>query len=178
MNAPPSAPVPGSTLEDLYRANHGWMQRWLQRKLGNASDAAELAQDVFVSLLSTPRVFNDAEHARAYLGRMSRSACVDFWRRRRIEQAYLEVLAAQPEHQVPSLEHQAIILETLGQLQAMLERMPKRVAEAFCLAQLQGMKQREIAEQLGVSERSVNKYLAQAMYQCLLLEVELDVSLT
>ncbi|WP_028696069.1 sigma-70 family RNA polymerase sigma factor [Pseudomonas cremoricolorata] len=167
----------GSDLENLYRAHHGWIRQWLQRKLGNAHDAAELAQDVFVRLLSKPRSFNDAEHAKAYLGRMSRNACVDFWRRRRIELAYMEVLAAQPEQLLPSLEHQAIILETLAQLQAMIDRMPKRVAQAFCLAQLQGMKQREIAEQLKVSERSVNNYLAQAMYQCLLLEVELDASL-
>ncbi|MFJ4156624.1 sigma-70 family RNA polymerase sigma factor [Pseudomonas sp. NPDC089752] len=167
----------GSDLEALYRAHHGWIRQWLQRKLGNAHDAAELAQDVFVRLLSKPRAFNDAEHAKAYLGRMSRNACVDFWRRRRIEQAYMEVLSAQPEQLLPSLEHQAIILETLAQLQAMIDRMPQRVAEAFCLAQLQGMKQREIAEHLKVSERSVNNYLAQAMYQCLLLEVELDASL-
>ncbi|WP_420801161.1 sigma-70 family RNA polymerase sigma factor [Pseudomonas brassicae] len=124
----------------------------------------------------TPGV-NDHEHARAYLGRMSRNACVDFWRRRRVEQAYRDVLAAQPEQLAPSLEQQAVILETLDQLQAMFERMPKRVAEAFSMAQLQGMKQREIAEQLGVSERSVNSYLAQAMYQCLLLEAELDDAL-
>ena len=177
MNVPSGVPAPGSNLEALYRLHHGWMQQWLQRKLGNASDAAELAHDVFVRLLAAPRAFNDDEHARAYLGRMSRHMCVDFWRRRRIEQAYLEVLAAQPEHQVPSLEHQAIILETLGQLQAMLERMPKRVAETFLLVQLQGLTQRETAQRLGVSERSVNSYLAQAMYQCLLLEVELAESL-
>lgn len=172
-----SAGCAGSELENLYRAHHGWIRQWLQRKLGNAHDAAELAQDVFVRLLSKPRSFNDAEHAKAYLGRMSRNACVDFWRRRRIEQAYMEVLAAQPEQLLPSLEHQAIILETLAQLQAMIDRMPKRVAQAFCLAQLQGMKQREIAEQLKVSERSVSNYLTQAMYQCLVLEVELDASL-
>jgi RNA polymerase sigma-70 factor (ECF subfamily) len=177
MNAPLSSPGSGYELEALYRSHHGWIRQWLQRKLGNAHDAAELAQDVFVRLLSRPRAFNDHEHARAYLGRMSRNACVDFWRRKRIEQAYLEVLAAQPEQTVPSLEHQAVILETLGQLQAMLERMPKRVAEAFCMAQLQGMKQREIAEHLGVSERSVNTYLAQAMFQCLLLEADLDGAL-
>lgn len=177
MTPPHSASAPGLQLEALYRDHHGWIRQWLQRRLGNASDAAELAQDVFVRLLSRPKVFNDAEHARAYLGRMSRNACVDFWRRRRIEQAYLDVLAAQPEQYHPSLEHQAIIVETLGQLQAMLDRMPGRVAEAFCLAQLQGLKQREIAEQLGVSERSVNSYLAQAMFQCLLLETELDDAL-
>jgi RNA polymerase sigma-70 factor (ECF subfamily) len=70
-----------------------------------------------------------------------------------------------------------LILETLGQLQAMLERLPAPVAEAFCLAQLQGLNYRQIATQLGVSERTVTKYMAQAMLQCLLLEVELDGAL-
>ena len=175
-----SSPAPAGSTEvaDLYRLHHGWMLRWLQRKLGNASDAAELAHDAFVRLLSRPRQFNDAEHARAYLGRLSRNLYIDHWRRRQIEQAWLEVLAAQPPHYAPSLEQQALILETLGQLQAMLERLPDRVAEAFCLAQLQGLTHQQIARQLGVTERSVRSYMSQAMYQCLLLELELDEALT
>lgn len=173
-----NAPSGDASLDQLYRAHHGWIRLWLQRRLGNAHDAADLAQDVFVSLLSKPRTFNDAEHAKSYLGRMSRNACIDFWRRKRVEQAYQDVLAAQPEQLQPSLEYQAIIVETLNQLLVMLDRMPRRVAETFLLAQLHGLKQREIADHLGVSERSVNGYLAQAMYRCLLLEVELDESLS
>ncbi|MNP84261.1 hypothetical protein D3C76_1834960 [compost metagenome] len=29
-----------------YLENHGWIRAWLNRKLGNASDAADLAHDV------------------------------------------------------------------------------------------------------------------------------------
>ena len=177
MNLSSSAAGYCPDMDDLYRRNHGWLHGWLQRKLGNASDAAELAHDVFVRLLAKPRTFNDAEHAKAYLGRMSRNLCVDFWRRQRVEQVYLEALAAQPEQYLPSLEHQAMILETLVQLQAMLDRMPHRVEQAFYMAQLQGLTQREIAVQMGVTERSVNNYMAQAMYQCLLLERELNEAL-
>ncbi|MCP2821025.1 RNA polymerase subunit sigma-24, partial [Salmonella enterica subsp. enterica serovar Typhimurium] len=32
--------------EDLYRGHHGWLQGWLRRKLGDAMDAADIAQDV------------------------------------------------------------------------------------------------------------------------------------
>ncbi|MEG1051192.1 MAG: RNA polymerase subunit sigma, partial [Janthinobacterium sp.] len=28
----------------LYRQHHGWLRGWLQRKVGNAFDAADLAQ--------------------------------------------------------------------------------------------------------------------------------------
>lgn len=158
----------------LYVDNHSWVQQWINRRLGNASDAAELAQDVFVRLLVKPREFDSDEHARAYLSRVSLHLCVDFWRRKQLERAWAEALAQLPESHWPSSEHQVIILETLGQLQDMLERLPPNVAEAFSLSQLHGMGYRDIALQLGVSERTVTKYIAQAMFQCALLEAELD----
>ncbi|WDY56129.1 sigma-70 family RNA polymerase sigma factor [Pseudomonas sp. PSKL.D1] len=158
----------------LYVDNHSWVQQWIARRLGNASDAAELAQDVFVRLLAKPREFDSDEHARAYLSRTSLHLCVDFWRRRQLHTAWAEALALVPESHWPSAEHQAIILETLGQLQDMLERLPPKVAQAFSLSQLHGMGYREIGEVMGVSVRTVTKYIAQAMFKCALLEAELD----
>lgn len=158
----------------LYVENHSWVQQWITRRLGNANDAAELAQDVFVRLLAQPREFDSELHAKAYLSRVSRHLCIDFWRRKQLERAWLEALAQVPEQHWPSQEHQAIVLETLGQLQTLLDRLPAPVAEAFSLSQLQGMGYREIGGHLGVSERTVTKYIAQAMFQCALLEAELD----
>ncbi|NWL78741.1 RNA polymerase subunit sigma-24 [Pseudomonas taiwanensis] len=172
-----STPSYQRQVELYYRENHGWIRAWLNRKLGNASDAADLAHDVFVRLLSRPRTFDNESHARAYLSGMSRNVCVDFWRRRQVEQAWLEVLASRPEAFVPSEEHRLLVLEALQQVHAMLCRLPTKVAEAFLLAQLHGLGYKDIAQRLGVSERSVTRYIADAMYQCLLLEAELDEAL-
>ncbi|MEE1923984.1 sigma-70 family RNA polymerase sigma factor [Pseudomonas sp. 148P] len=173
----PRSPSP-SDVGWLYQEHHGWVRALLKRKLGNASDAAELAHDVFVRLLAQPREFPDDAHARAWLGSVSRNVCVDFWRRRRVEQAWLETLANRPDACMPSEEHQAMVLEALEQVQAMLEKLPKAVAEAFLLAQLHGLGYRAIAERLGVSERTVTSYMAKAMFQCMLLEAELDAALS
>jgi RNA polymerase sigma-70 factor (ECF subfamily) len=43
-----------------------------------------------------------------------------------------------------------------------------RARQAFLLAQLDGMAYADIAVELGVSERMVKKYMAQAMLQCAL----------
>jgi len=173
----PRSPSP-SDVGWLYQEHHGWVRSLLRRKLGNASDAAELAHDVFVRLLAQPREFPSDAHARAWLGSVSRNVCVDFWRRRRVEQAWLETLASRPDACMPSEEHQAMVLEALGQVQAMLEKLPPAVAEAFVLAQLHGLGYRAIAERMGVSERTVTSYMAKAMFQCMLLEAELDAALT
>jgi len=167
---------PSSGCEQLYHDHHSWLVRWLRRRLGCSETAADLAHDAFVRLLHRPRAFESSEGARAYLGTIARGLCTDLWRRRRVEQAYLEALAARPEAVAPSCEHQALVVETLYELDAMLQGLPEKVARAFAMAQLQGMSYRRIAARLEVSERMVKKYMARAMAHCALVLGELEAA--
>ncbi|MBU4609411.1 sigma-70 family RNA polymerase sigma factor [Achromobacter sp. GG226] len=159
-----------SSVAGLYGAHHGWLQHWLTRRLGDACDAADLAQDAFVRLLRRPLRFETVPQARLYLRTMAQGLCVDLWRRRSLEQAWLEALAAQPEAVVPSAEHQVIVLQALQEIDAMLRQLSPRAAQAFVLSMACEMTDREVAEALGVSTRMVRKYVAQAMLHCLRLE--------
>ncbi|WP_101675994.1 sigma-70 family RNA polymerase sigma factor [Alloalcanivorax mobilis] len=160
------------SLAQLYARHHGWLRQLLRRRLGCSETAADLAQDAFVRLLARPRQFDSNEGARAYLSTVARGLCVDFWRRREIENAWLAVLAGQPEALAPSPEQQALVMEALCQVDAMLRRLPEKVASAFLMSQLQGLSYRVIGEQLGVSERMVKKYMARAVLQCALVEID------
>lgn len=166
-----------ASLGRLYRDHQPWLHGLLRRRLGCADTAADLAQDAFLRLLRTPRRFDSAEGARAYLSHMARGLCVDHWRRLDIERAWREALAASAEARLPSAEHQAIVIETLCEIDAMLERLPERVATAFLASQLQGKPYRQIAEELGVSERMVKRYMAQAMFQCALIEAGFEAGI-
>lgn len=46
---------------------------------------------------------------RAYLATIAKSLMIDFSRRQTLERTYLEVLAALPPQEVPSLEAQAVL---------------------------------------------------------------------
>ncbi len=163
------------TIEMLYCDHHSWLQTWLRRRLGNAADAADLAQDAFMRLLAKPasRGLNSAAEARAYLRTAANGLCIDLWRRREVEQAWLDALSARPDAYEPSPEHRAIVIETLVEIGDMLSRVPQKAATAFLLAQVDGMPYREIAGELGVSERMVQKYIAQCMLQCALADAGL-----
>ncbi len=91
---------------------------------------------------------------------------IDQWRRLRIERAYLESIAHLPEPESPSLETRALILETLMQIDAMLDRMPEKVRQAFVLSQFEGLSYACIAERLEVSVSSVQKYMIRAIQAC------------
>lgn len=156
----------------LFSEHNNWLHTLLRRRLGNASDAADLAQDVFLRLLIKPRNFDTLAGARAYLGSMAQGMCIDLWRKKKIERVWLETLAAQPVPTVVSAEHCAIVLETLFQVDAMLQGLPEKVRTAFLMSQIGGSTYAKIATELSVSERMVKKYMAQAMLHCLHLEVE------
>ncbi|WP_232625636.1 sigma-70 family RNA polymerase sigma factor [Achromobacter deleyi] len=168
--------VSRSEFESLYCHHHGWLQSWLHRRLGSAADAADLAHDAFLRLIQVPRRFGSAPEARSYLRSMANGMCVDLWRRRNIEQAWLDTLAAQPEAVAPSAEHQAIVLEALREIDAMLRTLPPKVGRAFVMAVAGDMTHKEVARELNVSTRTITTYVAQAMLHCLQLEARLVVT--
>ncbi|MGE6663017.1 sigma-70 family RNA polymerase sigma factor [Pseudomonas sp. NPDC077408] len=153
----------------LYVDHQGWLNGWLRRQLGCNQRAADLAQDTFVRVLSKDQGLDAIREPRAYLHTIARGLLINHWRRRQIEQAYLEAIALQPEAVAPSPESQALVVETLMQVEAMLARLPEKVRRAFLLSQLHGMTYASIGLELGVSERMVKKYMAQAMLHCLTL---------
>ncbi len=158
-------------MHTLYSHHHGWLNTWLRSKLGNAADAADLAQDTFVRLLQR-RELLELNAPRAFLRTIARGLVIDHWRREELQRAYLEALAHLPEAEVPSLETRELLLELLERIAQMLDGLKPKVRRAFLLAQCEGLSHKDIAEQMGVSLRSVERYVADALYHCYLLRYE------
>lgn len=159
-------------LEHFYSEHHRWLKTWLVRRLGNECDAADLAQDTFVRVLfggSRP-VFHSLGQTRAYLRTTAGRLCINLWQRQEIERAWQETLAALPADHYPSAERQALVLEALEEVSSMLRTLAPKVAKAFLLAEACQMTNEEVAKKLGVSERTVRTYIAQAMLACLKLQ--------
>lgn len=159
------APTTQDRVETLYADHHGWLQGWLRRQLGNSFEAADLAHDVFVRLLRRPLAV-DTREPRAYLSTIARGLLVDHWRRRELERAWLDVLARTPEELVPSPEHRMLVLEALIKIDRMLDALKPKVREAFLWAQLEGLSCPQIAQRLGVSLATAERYVAAGLRQC------------
>jgi len=154
----------------LYHDHHHWLARWLYKRVNCLDLAADITHDTFVRLLGKTIQLDSALAARRYLRTLANGLCVDLWRRKSVEKAWLETLATHPEPVDISPEARAIIIETLCEIDAMLSRLPEKVAIAFTLSQLDGLTYQQIAHRLGVSERTIKTYMAKAMYECLLIQ--------
>ncbi len=159
-----------SAVHDLYSTHSGWLRGWLRKRLDNSSDAADLAQDTFVRVIKARRALEIRE-PRQYLSTVAKGLVIDLFRRRALEQSYLEALAALPEREHPSQEEQAITLETLVEIDRMLDTLGDKVKQTFILSQFEGLSYPKIAERLGISLRTVNNHMAKAMEHCCLMQM-------
>ena len=156
-------------IHDLYIGHSGWLQGWLRSKLNCSDTAADLAHDTFIRVMQKQRADAsfDILYPRSYLRMVANSLVVDLFRRRSVERAYIEAMAHFPEAVIISEEEREIILQTLQQLDKMLDSLPNAAREAFLLSRLDGLTYVQIAEKLGVSQRTVTRYMQQAFEQCL-----------
>ena len=160
--------TPCQTIDTLYREHHGWLKGWLRRELGCSERAADLAHDTYLRLLSSERV-SMLENGRNYLAQIARNLLTDLWRRQRIEQAYLDALAAQPDAFDLSEEARLDIIETLTAIDRVLDVLGARPREIFLLVQLDGLSFVDVANQLGISVNTARKHFIRALTQCLAL---------
>jgi RNA polymerase sigma factor (sigma-70 family) len=169
LAAHPSAHL--QQIESLYSDHHGWLQGWVRRKMTCSFDAADVAQDVFLRLLSRGEPVQ-AREPRAFLSTIARGLVIERWRRRELEQAWLNTLAALPESDAPSPENQLVFLQALIEIDRVLDALKPPVRQAFLLAQLDGLSCPQIAQQLGVSLATAERYLAKALRACYALRFE------
>ncbi len=163
MTAPDSR-----ALHLLYTEHNSWLQGWLRSRLGNSSDAADLAQDTFMRVLVARNVAAIRE-PRSYLSSIARALLIDRFRRRAVEDAYLAALAARPEPLDISPETRLSILETLTAIDSMLDGLGERTRRIFLAVQLEGLSYVAVSERLGVSVTTVKNHLIRAMTHFLLL---------
>jgi RNA polymerase sigma-70 factor (ECF subfamily) len=154
----------------LYREHHSWLVSWLDKRVQCRLQAEDHAQDTFVRLMTSGQTPNLHE-PRPYLATIAKNLLINHWRRTSIEQVYLERLSLLPEATALSAEENAIILETLQEIDELLNHLPEKARKAFFMSQIDGLTYLEIAEKLGVSDRMVRKYMVQAMVQCLSVEI-------
>jgi RNA polymerase sigma-19 factor, ECF subfamily len=163
MSTAPSAL--NHTVEGLYNTHHNWLTGWLRRRLGCPHNAADLAQDTFVKVLlarETPQLVEP----RAFLTTIAKRVLCNHYRRQELERAYYQALSELPEALAPSEEERAIILETLVELDQLLDGLPVLVKRAFLLAQIDGLTHNEIAARLNISVATVKRHLTKAAMRC------------
>ncbi|MCF2970899.1 sigma-70 family RNA polymerase sigma factor [Synechococcus sp. Nb3U1] len=137
----------------LYDRHVGLVYGIAYKVLGNAAEAEDLTQDIFLNL--THSSFDPQRGSlRTYLGILVRSRCLDrlrSWRNRQrsLERGKVELQAQGSFSRDPSLE-QLSQTERLEEVQTALAELSESQRQILKMAYYEGMSQSEIAKQLNL----------------------------
>ena len=149
-------------LQSIFREHYVWLRDQMRRHAGSHHGAEDVASEAFVHL-AQHRDLEQVREPRALLTTIAKRVLFETWRRRDLEQAYLETLALAPQPTYPSPEERALVLEALLAVDAALDALPEKVRRAFLYSQLDAMTYAEIGKELGVSASMVRQYMTRAL---------------
>ena len=125
-------------------------------------EAKDLVQDVFI------KFWNDREKTdiwvsiRSYLFVSVKNKCFDLLRKKTRN---LKVQEITNEHDVTEASFDTYVLSELEALfNKSLEKLPERCREVFELSRFHGLKNREIAAKLNISEKTVENQVTKALH--------------
>jgi RNA polymerase sigma-70 factor (ECF subfamily) len=155
--SPARSPSPPASLAALFQQHHARVFRTALRITGNATDAEDVLQTVFLRLAKREEAVDLAPGAGSYLNRAAVNAALDLLRaRKRARRVDLEDVEAElPAADEASPEGRRSSQELAGWLRSAVSRLSPRAAEIFSLRYLEGHGNSEIAEMLGTSQTAV-----------------------
>lgn len=138
------------------------LRAWLRRGASPA-DVDDIVQETYAKLISIEN-FAAIQNVRAYLFRTAHSAAVDRLRRQSVVQ--LEAVADLDRLQVASdtvtPEDEVVDRNELRLLARMIERLPEKTRRIFVLSRVSERSQKQIAQETGYPESTVEKHIAKA----------------
>ena len=124
----------------------------------------DLIQEVFTRLWEKRKVLNPQKSLKAYLYRIANNLIIDHSRKHSSRKKYIEV---KTDQRIPSKSDS---LDTEISYKMVLKNLPKKLSTVFLLSRHEGLKYHEIAEACGISIKTVERRMSQAL---LLLQKEL-----
>jgi len=158
-----------SSFRKLYMDNQQRLIAYASRFVGD--DAWDIVHDSFVKFYESYTISN-TEKDKKILFTIVRNNCLDYLRHKAVEAGEGVVKANSPEgeeqlynfdYYYSNADNGVLYADLARQVNAIMDTLPQRCKEVFLLKRKDGLKNREIAQKLGISQKTVEKHIHKAL---------------
>jgi RNA polymerase sigma factor (sigma-70 family) len=156
-------------LDKLFRKYEVVLRRFLRLRLRSENDVDDVVQEVFIRLSSQNRAETISSAtdgaARGYIFTIANNLVIDQGRHAQMCKRHgLTEVSEMPEAPTEFTPERAVLVEEeLQRAKVILLRQNPKVQRAFVLSRFKQMNYREIAEEMGVKQKRVEKYISTAL---------------
>jgi len=148
---------------ELFCRYYAALCAYAYRFVGDEEETRELVQEVFVQLWEKRRHIEIHTSVKSYLFRAVKNQLINWQKHVQVEKKYLQKLAS--EEQDPQYGQYFVEVDLQQKIEDSIDALPPKRKEIFKLSREEGKKYHEIAEQLGLSVKTVETQMGLALKQ-------------
>lgn len=153
--------------EKIYKLYYPKMFSFAKNYVLANEDAENIVQDVFLTLWERKEELELSCILTTYLFTLVKNRCLNFLRHQLIEEEYSVEMKEEFGFKLYALESMDYSYQSEEELQKIIERaleaLPPRCREIFVKSRIEGMKYKEISEELGISINTVENQMVTAL---------------
>ena len=154
-----------SFFQSVYKTYYSRLCVFAYGFLQNENDAEEIVQNVIMKLWEQKDKINEIENMQAYLFRSVKNQCLNFIKRDKLANVY----KTEAWKELKELEEQTMSStqpedneQQIKQLKEAIETLPERCQEVLKMSKFEGLKNKEIADELQISLKAVEANISRA----------------
>lgn len=123
--------------------------------------AEDIVQNVFIKYWETPNILQNPSALKAYLGRMVINSAINHLKRNKSLEKHHNTIGSELAEQ--DVYQQFYEQELKVAIYKEIELLPEQCKKVFKLSRFEGLKYKEIAQMLDLSERTIENHIANAL---------------
>lgn len=155
------------TFDQVFQDYHHSLLLYSLKFVENENDAHDIVQEVFVAVWEKEKYKLEKTHLKSYLFNAVRNSCFNYLKHQTIVRKHVEVehdsLKMHELDFYKSSEKSLIEREDIEKIYAAIDSMSDNYKEIIQLSRFEGLKNKQIAEQLGIPTRTVETRLYRAL---------------
>lgn len=131
--------------------------------LSEKESCEDIVQSIFVNLWEKRTELDINVSIRSFLLKSVKNGCLDELRHRKVKINHENNVLSLEKEANFSVEHYILYSELISHLTYALEKLPEKQRTVFEMSRLQGIKYKDIAERMNISERTVEDRIAKTL---------------
>jgi RNA polymerase sigma-70 factor (ECF subfamily) len=152
-----------TAFEMLFRTYYQSLCNYAYTFIQDRDDAEEVVQSTFLSVWEKREALEIHTAVKPYLYAMVRNACLNLLKHEKIKQRHIEGELAVAERSVESVTRTVMASELEVRICKAMDQLPEQCRLIFKLSRFEELKYAEIADQLGLSIKTVENQMGKAL---------------
>jgi len=150
------------SFESLFRAYYAPLCQFSRKYVKDKDDCEEIVQGFFLKLWDKREELDINLSVKNYLFSSIRNRCLNHIKHEKIKLEYQSEILKNPDRQIDTTNF-IMEVDLIDRIDQSIAALPARRREIFVLSREHGLKYREIADQLGISIKTVETQMGQAL---------------